>query len=333
MRGVLLLTLFGALACGRSTPVREQPGVVRSPDPNVIIDPTIQNGAPPGCVVTAVEQHTLPPMQRRPIDVLLVIDDSCSMEDDQSRLASNFSSFFSSFQNNQVDFHLGAITTDMRASDRSGRLVSPFLTNATPNLSGEFTSMVSQGSQGSSIEQGLGAASAALHDPLLSGANAGFVRPEADFGLVFIGDEDDQSNVDIRTFASDLRTLKGNGAIVVASIVGLDSSWTCFPGVVSGWRLAEFARQFGQNGLVAACRDDWAGLLRSVAGRIVSSRCIVGLRRPLDDRRRIHITVNGTPATWVVNLPEDAYPNGSIEVAPCPEGGGIVEIGYDDCQP
>lgn len=335
----LFLLVVVAAACGRTKLVNGPPGK----DVHQYVDPTLaqppDDNAPPGCTLQSVEDHTLPPMPRRPLDVLFVIDDSCSMGDDQTRLSDNFDAFFGPFTARQVDFHIGVVTTDMDATDRKGQLVkvpgsSPeatFLSNATPDLSAAFTSLVNVGSNGSSIEQGLGAASAALHDPLLTGANAGFVRSDADLALVFFGDEDDQSEVVIDDLVRDVHTLKDPNTITAVSILGLDSSFFCFPGLVSGWRLAQFAKKFGDRGETVICRSDYADLMRTIAGRIVNSQCVVGLMRELSGHHAVHVTLDGQPATYVENKPDDTFPHGSIEIVPCPETGGKVEIFYDDC--
>jgi hypothetical protein len=246
-------------------------------------------------------------------------------------VASEFESFIGPFRQNQVDFHLAAVTTDMEdTTERAGRFVSPFLTNTTPNLDVEFSKMVNVGSEGSAIERALAGARAALTEPLVSTTNKGFLRPEADLGLVILGDEDDQSNFTVPQFADALRGLKtGDQRVTVTSIVGLDSC--LFPGLVRGWRLATVATTFKQDGNLVLCRTDYANVLRTTAGRLVNQRCIVGLKRPIDQSRRVRVTVNGEPSTFRASDPDDNYPQGSIELDVCPSGGGTVAIGYDEC--
>lgn len=327
MRLGALLTLAAVFAaCGRTEPLRD-----RQRDSEVIgarpvepIDLIPRSDA--GCSATAVEEYTIPPMDRRPIDVLFVIDDSCSMENDQRQLASNFDSFFSTFKANQVDFHLGVVTTDMFASNRSGRLVAPFLTPQTPNVDTVFKRMVLVGTQGSGLEMGLGAARAALREPLISTTNAGLVRAEADFALVFLTDEDDSSTVNISGLADAVKSMKTEGSsITVASIL-----LSCFGS--DRWRYAQFTRLFGDRGIITRCDSTYSTTLRTIAGRVVNKRCVFGLREKLDEKRKIRVTMNGQPTTWHAAPPEDAFPQGSIEVEPCPEGGGKVELIYDLCE-
>jgi hypothetical protein len=317
---------LGLLACGRTEPLRD---AFADGDGGWSQGSTALGEPPPGCALEAFETHTLAPLRRRPIDVLFVIDDSGSMGNDQQALGRNFGSFISSFRASQVDFHLGAITTDMTSGLRRGKLVAPFLTAATPDLEQAFLRMVTVGSSGSSREQAIAAAAAALSEPLTSGGNRGFLRAEADLALVFLGDEDDQSPVAVDSLVGQLRALKVSQTVTVASIIGLGGCW--IPSLVSGWRLAQVARAFGATGVLVLCRDDYSDILRTIAGRVVNGRCVVGLKHPLDSRRRIRVAVNGGTTTWYSAEPDAAYPFGSIEVVPCPERGGTVELAYDAC--
>jgi hypothetical protein len=282
---------------------------------------------PPICETTEAEHFPLPPHEQRPIDVLFVIDDSCSMENDQRALAENFDAFFGAFRSYQVDFHLGAVTTDMNDPLRSGRLVAPFLTPATPDLNTRFSEMVRVGIQGSAIERGLLAAWTALKEPLASGANQGFVRADSDFALVFLGDEDDQSSIDLTVFGNWLEDLKKNTNITVGTIV----VGRCAPATVTDWRLVQFARRFNTHGVTRLCTSEYADTLKSIAGRIVDARCTVPLKHELDELRLVHVTVNGAPATYRIDPPDGAFPFGSLEVSPCPENGGEVVLTYEDC--
>ena len=326
MRGLpLIVALSLTTACGRTPLVRYSVDAgPLEPDGGVA-----DAGAPSdaGCTAVTVDAYTIPPMDRRPIDVLFVIDDSCSMENDQRQLGANLRSFFSSFQAGQVDFHVGVVTTDMTEANRGGRLVAPFLTQNTPNVTTAFQEMVMVGTGGSGDERGLSAQYAALRDPLASSVNAGFVRPEADFALVFLTDEEDHSTQSVNFFVTGLKRLKPDGAAITVGAILL--------GCISAenWRYAQFTRFFGERGIISRCTQNYESTLRTIAGRVVNKRCIVGLRAPLDASHEITATLNGAPTTWRHAPPEDAYPNGSIEVDPCPEQGGVVELTWSACDP
>lgn len=314
--GVIITLLVGA-ACGRTEPVRYPF------DAGTGLPPP--DGGEPPCTATEVEHYVIPPMDRRPIDVLFVIDDSCSMANDQRQLATNLQSFFTTFQAGQVDFHVGVITTDMTSQQRRGRLVAPFLTQATPNVTAAFQSMVLVGVDGSPDERGLFAAYTALRPPLNTTVNAGFVRPEADFALVFLTDEDDGSPHSIPFLANNVKKLKPDGAAITVGSILLACNGA------DRWRYADFTRQFGDRGIITRCTQSYATTLRTIAGRVVNKRCIVGLRAPLDPSEQFTVTLDGQPTTWTLAPPEDAYPHGSIEVDPCPERGGQLALTWSTC--
>ncbi|MBL8920158.1 MAG: hypothetical protein JNJ54_14930 [Myxococcaceae bacterium] len=321
VRALIIVVLAG---CGR-TELLEPP-----PVPDVVEASTNVFVPPDGCKVAATETYPLEPFKRQPIDVLFVIDDSCSMEDDQSALASNFQAFFGSFRANQVDFRIAAVTTDMDDETRQGRFAGPLITDKTPNIDAAFSNLVNVGSEGSAQERALASARAALSEPLLSSDNKDFLRSNADLALIILGDEDDQSSFPLSDFPPFLRGLKtGDQRVSVTSIVGLDGC--LFPGLVRGWRLATLPTLFGKDGTLALCTTDYANILRTTAGRLVNQRCIVALKRPIDRNRRVRVTVNGQPSTFRATPPDSTYPQGSLELDLCPAGGGEVAIGYDEC--
>lgn len=60
---------------------------------------------------------------RNTVDVLLVVDNSCSMVEEQAKLASNFDSFIQYFDDADVDWQIGVITTDTVQEKFQGRLI------------------------------------------------------------------------------------------------------------------------------------------------------------------------------------------------------------------
>lgn len=61
--------------------------------------------------------------QLNTVDLLLVVDNSCSMVEEQAKLAGNFDSFISYFDEAEVDWQLGVITTDVDQAKFSGHLI------------------------------------------------------------------------------------------------------------------------------------------------------------------------------------------------------------------
>ena len=57
------------------------------------------------------------------VDVLLVVDNSCSMIEEQGKLATNFQSFIQYFDSADVDWQVGVVTTDMEQQQFQGHLI------------------------------------------------------------------------------------------------------------------------------------------------------------------------------------------------------------------
>jgi len=60
---------------------------------------------------------------RNKVDVLLVVDNSCSMFEEQDKLATNFDSFIQYFDGVDVDYQISVVTTDTVQEQFSGRFV------------------------------------------------------------------------------------------------------------------------------------------------------------------------------------------------------------------
>ncbi|MFM2160934.1 MAG: hypothetical protein RLZZ383_446, partial [Pseudomonadota bacterium] len=57
------------------------------------------------------------------VDVLLVVDNSCSMVEEQDKLASNFDTFIAYFDEADVDWQIGVVTTDVEDERQRGHLL------------------------------------------------------------------------------------------------------------------------------------------------------------------------------------------------------------------
>jgi hypothetical protein len=123
------------------------------------------------------------------VDILFIVDNSASMQDDQDLLAQNFSSFFATaLADRDVDFRIGVTTTDVVSPGASaGRLVGPVLDRFTPDLESAFAEQVRVGDTGSGIELGLEALRLALEDP----DQQDLIRDDAALSVVFVTDEED----------------------------------------------------------------------------------------------------------------------------------------------
>lgn len=167
------------------------------------------------------------------MDLVFVIDDSGSMKEEQSNLASNFPRFvqvlndFKTKSGSKIDYRIAVTTT---ARDVSYTIQTPvgsipqsekgdngafrqktscgpsrrWLERGDANVSSAFSCLSQVGTGGASIEMPLYALKLAFDERVADGTNAGFHRPDALLGVVILSDEDDCSREDNNfTIAND----------------------------------------------------------------------------------------------------------------------------------
>lgn len=153
------------------------------------------------------------------MDIVFVVDDSGSMSEEQSNLASNFPQFATLLQNytnsdgEHVDFRIAVTTTgrDVHYSLQGFSFSETgdngkFRNNCgvsrswlEPTDSGFNTALgcrASVGTSGPSYEMPLLMSKWALSERVADGANAGFLRDDALLGIVILTDEDDVSTTE-----------------------------------------------------------------------------------------------------------------------------------------
>ena len=128
------------------------------------------------------------------LDLLIVIDDTASMAQEQASLASDFSSLLEALDTLEIGWQLGVVTTDMSGPEAGWLVGSPWILTPDLPLRDEiFSEMIQVGVSGSGPEAGLAAAATALDLCAVGGPNAGFRRDDALLHILFVSDADDQS--------------------------------------------------------------------------------------------------------------------------------------------
>lgn len=205
--------------------------------------------------------------QPTPADVLFVVDNSCSMMEEQASLGANLGAFLSFAQGQGVDYQIAVTTTDVESTGEEGRFVGStrIITPTTPNAAQVFQSNVNVGIYGATAEQGLEAAYMALSPGLLNGHNAGFLRPHAALAVVFVSDEEDQSTRALSFYQSFFGGVKPDGNFTVSAIVG-----TTNPECNSPNGLGDYAPRYinvasGAGGVVESiCSSNWGQSLANI---------------------------------------------------------------------
>lgn len=252
------------------------PGDVAAPDavppdatPLVMPDSGLAPDADVGDATTATlacaeqfRQHPQPV-----IDILLVVDNSCSMSEEQATLANDFGLLLATLTQNNVDFHLGVTSTDLDnpGPGNVGTLVPnpTVLTSSTPNLSATFAGHVTLGVNGSAVEQGLEAMRRALTPPLSTGANAGFLREHSGLAVLILSDEADQSPSAPADYLQQLTTLREPGHVQVNTITG-ELPIGC--ATAGAGLLYEDVRVATQGAFSSICAPPWTSALTDLGG-------------------------------------------------------------------
>lgn len=211
-------------------------------------------------------------------DILLVVDNSCSMGPHQQSLATNFASFIGYAKDSGVDFHLGVTTTDMDTrhptadggvfggpGPDTGLITDPgaperFFSNTTPDLENKFKQRVNVGINGSSVERCFEASQFALS--LSVAHKQGFLRDDASLAVVCISDETEQSTAPVDEYLNELLNLKDNDAnlFTYSVIASFDSS--CQSTKDDGRYLDMVTKSHGVKESI--CTPNWAQALQTI---------------------------------------------------------------------
>lgn len=292
------------------------------------------------------------------VDVLFVIDSSCSMSEEQEALRENFDAFISGATRSGLDYQIAVVSTDVddcptpisdsrppdmdqgkcgyfadgdayeEQSNPDWRLISP---EEQPSPRVAFAATSAQGILGSKDEKGIAAAHRALSAPLLEGWNRGFVRPGAHLAVVIVSDEDDESPASDDFYEAALMSLKTNlGAdrFSASAIVAFDPAECGNRWALRGQRYIDFVDRAGGIS-TSICTNDWAATLEQLSFAVFGAQSRFFLSRPnLDGMDGVQLRVDGRPAaadSWRYNLAAN-----SVDFTPdaVPSPGATISVRY-----
>ncbi|MER2560615.1 MAG: choice-of-anchor D domain-containing protein [Myxococcaceae bacterium] len=270
-------------------------------------------------------------------DILLVVDDSCSMSDKQTNLANNFASFIQYAVTANVDYQIGVVTTDVATNGvlRTTTAGGKILTNMTASVQTHFSSLVRVGTLGSGFEQPLEQATRALTSPNIAGANAGFVRPDANLAVVIISDAEDQSNQPPSYYENLLINVKGFSRLSNFSFSTIGPFMASSP---SGCIYDGFGSATRYNSLITRtggvkeeiCNTNWSAALQGLGRTAFGFRTQFFLTNTPDTTsgNAVNVLINGQPAPPSTYM-YDAASN-SIKFNPnaTPQPGQTLTIDY-----
>lgn len=270
----------------------------------------------------------------RSVDVLWVVDSSCSMAQEQEALAGNFGSFLDVVDELALDYQVGVITTDL---EDGGILEGPtrWVTPDTPDAEGVFADNVLVGQTGSGLEQGFDAALEALTgDPMdPEGPNVGFLRPDAGLRIVFVSDEDDQSfgYADASEYVALLQATKTNpDHVVLSDITGGASG--CYANSANADAAPRYLEATALTGGLSTtiCNPGWIDTLESLGWLSDARSDTFALSEPaLPDS--VSVTVDGDAvAGWVYDADLQAV---VFDYEAVPSEGAAVAVEYGLARP
>ena len=202
-------------------------------------------------------------LPREQVDLLLVVDNSCSMLPYQTALAQSLPELTRYLALAEVDWQLGVTDTD--AIHHQGALRGSVLGPDNAELEAAFACQVDVGTEGSGFEMGLESALAAVE----GASETELRRPGAALSLLFVTDEEDHSPRSAVDYAGALAEAAGagRGDLVASGLVVTDTS-SCaevddFQGS-AGSRYLWLAEQTGGTSR-DLCADGFSSLVDDVA--------------------------------------------------------------------
>ncbi len=271
------------------------------------------------------------------VDVLFVVDDSCSMIEEQEALADNRDAFVGLLMEVGVDFQLATTSADI---GDGGSLfgAEPIVTPFSDDPAALFAANVQLGTWGSAVEAGLDTAWMALR-PMSTGPggqNEGLLRPGGSLRIVFVSDEQDQSTTywSANEFVQAFRGLVDDPAAVVLSAVTGGASGCSGPGGVA-YPAGRYLDAVADTGGISAsiCQEDWAQTLEEI-GWLASTGTTTSYfplsQPPVPETISVELDDSPAESGWSWHESLNAI---RFEEEATPEPGTLVRIEYRVDQP
>jgi hypothetical protein len=253
-----------------------------------------------------------------PVDILFAVDQSCSMDDDASRLGSAFGEFISALDSVTEGWQVGVVTKD------DGCFNEGILTSTTADYVGKFSRAVTVGEGWDTWTEALLKLSNIALDKMGAGqCNAGFLRPGALLHVIVVSDEPEQSGTAWGTHLADMAAHVSDPALVKVSAVA-DIYDTCGDGGAAGYREAA---DYTSGLALDICSAAWATRVDELA-----AASLVGLGEYVlsatPDMSTVEVYVDGQLWTEADGWEYDASLNAIILNYDYLEGGELVEVMY-----
>jgi hypothetical protein len=281
------------------------------------------------------------------VDLLIVIDNSGSMAEEQQALAQNLDRLWNRIALANADFHIAVTSTGMdkyttgwsqcpggALGGEGGRFFPVdgshprLLTPQTPDVRNALVLNTNVGLC-HWLEQFTEPVVAALTDPLVNArkapgtpwpadGNAGFLRDDARLALLAVSDADDDGDLakppPVSYLVDQLRTIK-HGALDLVSFSGIVGLRQCTTIEAIGTRYMEIARQLGGTVYDICDLANFGKMLDGAIGDLMQPLTSFPLSTRPRDPTAIAVTVNGAAVTnWGYNAAANriVFPPGAI---------------------
>ena len=266
-------------------------------------------------------------------DILWVVDNSCSMSEEQSTLADDFVNFYSIVDSQGVDFRIAAVTTDDEHFLGSTKVIDA----STPNGDQVFAQNCQVGTNGNNYEQGLEYGWEALQLAVNNTSpNQDFYRAAAGLRVVFVSDEHDQSG-DWAAYVSSYQSLKTNPNHVILSAIvgtdGVDAQWCNGPGgdAMAGTGYVDAANATGGI-LGSICEADWSTTLTNLGWQSLSLADTLELsQEPIPSTIEVYVNHVALTVGWHYDSGINSV---ILEAQYVPDDGDEIDVTYQvpgDC--
>ena len=259
-------------------------------------------------------------------DIMFIVDQSCSMDDDALAVAENFNEFITALDTYTSDWQLIVANND-RGCNTTG-----ILTESTPGYESTFTSEAQDGSGTYIVDtEALLIPAAAGVEATDSGeCNAGFLREDALLHIILVSDEPEQSGgwtggSEWEDLTNQIIAKKGSDTYTRISAIAGDVPGGCSSrgnSAEPGTGYYEAVEATG--GIFLSLCSDWGAHVDDLAAASINQDTFELDNTPYEPS--IEVFVNGSPRTsgWTY----DATQNAVVFDDPVPEGGDTVLITY-----
>lgn len=218
--------------------------------------------------VTATEQAC------RKMDIVFVIDNSFTMEEEQDNLRASFPRFaqmldqFKTKSGSSLDYRVAVTSTDSDRDKGAFRTVGgsgrPWLDRSDGIIIDAFSRRASLGTSGSSYERPLESLRLALTDRIADGANGTFRREDALLAFVVLTDEDEGGSFenaparpipDYINFFDQIAGSRARWATALIAGLGPGRCQSAFGEAYEATRLLDFVSRAGNNAVASSICD------------------------------------------------------------------------------